>query len=40
MAKKMPELEEYKYGFRDEHKAIFQSGKGLDRGDRYGRFPA
>ena len=24
MAKKMPELEEYKYGFRDEHKAIFQ----------------
>ena len=29
MAKKCPELEEYKYGFRDEHKAIFQSGKGL-----------
>ncbi|KEQ22772.1 Fe-S cluster assembly protein SufB [Paenibacillus tyrfis] len=29
MAKQMPELEEYKYGFRDEHKAIFQSGKGL-----------
>ncbi|MEB3102412.1 Fe-S cluster assembly protein SufB [Ferviditalea candida] len=31
MAKKMPELEAYKYGFRDEHKAIFQSGKGLSR---------
>ncbi len=29
MAKKMPELEAYKYGFRDEHKSIFQSGKGL-----------
>ncbi|BBI32330.1 Fe-S cluster assembly protein SufB [Cohnella abietis] len=29
MAKQMPEMEEYKYGFRDEHKAIFQSGKGL-----------
>ncbi|GBF73109.1 Fe-S cluster assembly protein SufB [Paenibacillus sp. 598K] len=29
MAKKMPEMEEYKYGFRDEHKAIFESGKGL-----------
>ncbi|MCS7460528.1 Fe-S cluster assembly protein SufB [Paenibacillus doosanensis] len=29
MAKIMPELEEYKYGFRDEHKAVFQSGKGL-----------
>jgi len=29
MAKQMPELEEYKYGFRDEHKAVFQSGKGL-----------
>jgi Fe-S cluster assembly protein SufB len=29
MAKQMPDLEEYKYGFRDEHKAIFQSGKGL-----------
>lgn len=28
MAKEM-EFEEYKYGFRDEHKAIFQSGKGL-----------
>ncbi|WP_372662055.1 Fe-S cluster assembly protein SufB [Cohnella sp.] len=29
MAKQMPDLEEYKFGFRDEHKAIFQSGKGL-----------
>lgn len=29
MAKQMPDLEEYQYGFRDEHKAIFQSGKGL-----------
>jgi Fe-S cluster assembly protein SufB len=29
MAKKMPELEEYKYGFRDEHRAVFQSEKGL-----------
>jgi Fe-S cluster assembly protein SufB len=29
MAKKMPELESYKYGFRDEHKAVFQTGKGL-----------
>jgi Fe-S cluster assembly protein SufB len=28
MAKQI-ELEEYKYGFRDEHKSIFQSGKGL-----------
>lgn len=28
MAKEL-EFEEYKYGFRDEHKAIFQSGKGL-----------
>ncbi|GLX65683.1 Fe-S cluster assembly protein SufB [Paenibacillus glycanilyticus] len=25
----MPEMEDYKYGFRDEHKAVFQSGKGL-----------
>jgi len=31
MAKQMPEMEEYKYGFRDEHKAVFQSGKGLTR---------
>lgn len=29
MAKQMPEMEDYKYGFRDEHKAVFQSGKGL-----------
>jgi len=29
MAKSMPDLGEYKYGFRDEHKSIFQSGKGL-----------
>lgn len=31
MAKQMPELEEYKYGFKDAHKSIFQSGKGLTR---------
>ncbi|MFC0211341.1 Fe-S cluster assembly protein SufB [Paenibacillus chartarius] len=31
MAKQMPELDDYKYGFRDEHKAVFQSGKGLTR---------
>jgi Fe-S cluster assembly protein SufB len=31
MAKQMPEMEAYKYGFRDEHKSIFQSGKGLTR---------
>ncbi|HZG77381.1 MAG TPA: Fe-S cluster assembly protein SufB, partial [Paenibacillus sp.] len=30
MAKQMPDIGEYKYGFRDEHKAIFQSGKGLN----------
>jgi len=29
MAKQMPEMEEYKYGFHDEHKAVFQTGKGL-----------
>jgi len=29
MAKKMPELGEYQYGFRDEIKAVFQTGKGL-----------
>jgi Fe-S cluster assembly protein SufB len=29
MAKQMPEISEYQYGFRDEHKAIFQTGKGL-----------
>jgi len=31
MAKKMPELGEYKYGFRDEVKAVYSSGKGLNR---------
>ena len=31
MAKQMPDMEDYKYGFRDEHKSIFQSGKGLTR---------
>ncbi len=31
MAKKSPELEEYKYGFRDEHESIFKTGKGLTR---------
>jgi len=31
VAKKMPELGEYKYGFRDEHKAVYQTGKGLTR---------
>ncbi|MBP2002586.1 Fe-S cluster assembly protein SufB [Paenibacillus shirakamiensis] len=31
MAKKAPDMEEYQYGFRDEHKSIFQSGKGLTR---------
>jgi len=29
VAKKEIELEEYKYGFRDEHRAVFESGKGL-----------
>ena len=29
VAKKAIELEEYKYGFRDEHRAVFESGKGL-----------
>lgn len=29
MAKKAPDMDEYKYGFRDEHQSIFQSGKGL-----------
>lgn len=29
MAKKAPDMGEYKYGFRDEHQSIFQSGKGL-----------
>ena len=31
MAKKMPELSEYQYGFRDEIKAVYQTGKGLSR---------
>jgi len=32
MAKKMPELVgEYKYGFRDDFKAVYSSGKGLSR---------
>ncbi|GAB2723255.1 Fe-S cluster assembly protein SufB [Paenibacillus thermoaerophilus] len=31
MAKKMPELEEYKYGFRDKDVSVFRSGKGLTR---------
>jgi Fe-S cluster assembly protein SufB len=31
MAKKSPEMEEYKYGFRDEHESIFKTGKGLTR---------
>ena len=30
MAKKMPEMEDYKYGFRDEHESIFQIGKRLN----------
>lgn len=29
MAKQMPEMEDYKYGFRDEHQNIFRSEKGL-----------
>lgn len=29
MAKKMPEMEAYKYGFRDDHQSIFDTGKGL-----------
>ncbi|MDY8094779.1 Fe-S cluster assembly protein SufB [Paenibacillus polymyxa] len=29
MAKKAPDMGEYKYGFRDKHPSIFQSGKGL-----------
>ncbi|MCC2685760.1 MAG: Fe-S cluster assembly protein SufB, partial [Paenibacillaceae bacterium] len=31
MAKKMPEMEDYKYGFRDEHQSVFHSGKGLTK---------
>lgn len=29
MAKQAPDMGEYKYGFRDGHQSIFQSGKGL-----------
>lgn len=29
MAKQMPEMEEYQYGFRDTHESIFKTGKGL-----------
>jgi Fe-S cluster assembly protein SufB len=31
MAKQMPEMEAYQYGFRDTHESIFKSGKGLTR---------
>lgn len=31
MAKKMPEIEEYKYGFRDKDVSIFRSERGLTR---------
>jgi len=31
MAKQMPELEEYKYGFHDKDVSVFRSGKGLTR---------
>nr|WP_312876310.1 Fe-S cluster assembly protein SufB [Paenibacillus agri] len=31
MAKQMPELGDYKYGFRDTHQSVFQAGKGLNR---------
>ncbi|MBU5267297.1 Fe-S cluster assembly protein SufB [Virgibacillus proomii] len=31
MAKNMPEIEEYKYGFRDRDVSVFRSGKGLTR---------
>lgn len=31
MAKKMPEMEEYKYGFRDKDVSVFRSKKGLSR---------
>ena len=30
MAKKMPEMEAYKYGFRDEHEIDFQIRKGFN----------
>lgn len=31
MAKQLEEVEEYQYGFRDEHESVFKSGKGLTR---------
>ncbi|MDF2723925.1 MAG: Fe-S cluster assembly protein SufB, partial [Paenibacillus sp.] len=31
MAKHMPDLEDYKYGFRDEHQSVFRSEKGLTK---------
>ncbi|MEF3309022.1 Fe-S cluster assembly protein SufB [Paenibacillus sp. GYB004] len=31
MAKQMPEMEDYKYGFRDEHQNVFRSEKGLTK---------
>ncbi|MEC5424964.1 Fe-S cluster assembly protein SufB [Virgibacillus sp. C22-A2] len=31
MAKQMPEMEEYKYGFHDKDVSVFRSGKGLTR---------
>ncbi len=31
MAKNMPDLSDYQYGFKDNHQSIFQSGKGLTR---------
>ncbi|MFD2629014.1 Fe-S cluster assembly protein SufB [Oceanobacillus kapialis] len=31
MAKEMPEIEEYKYGFHDKDVSVFRSGKGLTR---------
>ncbi|MCG3419652.1 Fe-S cluster assembly protein SufB [Oceanobacillus jordanicus] len=31
MAKEMPEMEEYKYGFHDKDVSVFRSGKGLTR---------
>ncbi len=31
MAKQMPEMEEYKYGFHDKDVSVFRSGRGLTR---------
>ncbi|KHF34297.1 FeS cluster assembly protein SufB [Paenibacillus sp. P1XP2] len=31
MAKQMPELDDYKYGFKDAHQSVFQTAKGLSR---------